>query len=233
MSYICVLLYCQPSTASIPHQHTSVCFLCFIFPFFSISMTKWRSASLVRICIISRFFSLPPLCQISAMLWGGGRGGGVFILLQLSIQMLWHHNFPPIIFFMIIGPFSATPPIIVHGIHIITSHISLPHRNMKFIGIDNRLGEVMSPVQAEASKRYQDPNIDVREQGESAGKYLDREQYEVFFTMMVFRHRWVELRAGEQVYETRGRGRSVESVPIVLTTIFGLFKSDVCPGASV
>ena len=41
----------------------------------------------------------------------------------------------------------------------------------------------MSPVHAEARTGYLNPNVDIREQGESVGKYLDQEQYEEVFTI--------------------------------------------------
>ena len=78
------------------------------------------------------------------------------------MQMIRHHNFPPLIFVMIVGPFYTTPLIIVHGIHIFPHQISLPHSNMNFKGIDNQLGEVMSPVQSETRAVYLNPNFDDR-----------------------------------------------------------------------
>ena len=53
-------------------------------------------------------------------------GEMLFILLHLPIQMLCQHNFPPLIFVMIVGPFTTTTPIIFHGIHIFTPQISPP-----------------------------------------------------------------------------------------------------------
>ena len=49
---------------------------------------------------------------------------------------------------------------------------------MKFKGIEKRLGEAISPVHAEARTGYLNPNIDIREQGYFAGKYLAQDQYE-------------------------------------------------------
>ena len=60
MSYICVLTHFRPYIAYILRQHTSVCFLCIISLLFTIIIPNRRSASLARICIISRLFSLPP-----------------------------------------------------------------------------------------------------------------------------------------------------------------------------
>ena len=96
----------------------------------------------------------------------------LFTLLQLPMQILWNHNFPPLIFVMIVGTFSTTPPIIVHGIYILPPQRSLPCRNMKFKGIDKRLVEVMPLVHAEARTGYLDPIPEVREQEESIGKDL-------------------------------------------------------------
>ena len=82
-------------------------------------------------------------------------GGEILlILLHLLMKMLWHHNDPPLIFVMIFGPFSTTPPRIVHGIHIFLPQQSLLHCHMKFKGIEKRLEEVISPVQDEARKGY-------------------------------------------------------------------------------
>ena len=91
-------------------------------------------------------------------------GGGLLILLHLPMQMLWHRNFPFLIFSMIDGPFSTTPTIIVHGIHIFTPQRSLPHRNMKFKWIQKRLAEFMSPFHAETRTGYLYPKVNVREQ---------------------------------------------------------------------
>ena len=41
----------------------------------------------------------------------------------------------------------------------------------------------MSPVHDEARTGYLNPNVDVREQGESAEKYISKEQYKVVFTI--------------------------------------------------
>ena len=83
MSYISVLMHWWPFIASIPHQHTLVCFLCIISPLFTFRIPNWSYAYLESIRIISRVFSLPPLCQISATLW---RGGGLFVLLHLHFR---------------------------------------------------------------------------------------------------------------------------------------------------
>ena len=42
---------------------------------------------------------------------------------------------------------------------------------------------MISPVHAEARTRYLNPNSDVREHGESAGKYLSQEKCEGVFTI--------------------------------------------------
>ena len=76
---------------------------------------------------------------------------------------------------MIIGPFSTTPPIIVHGIHIFLPQKSLPHLNMKFKWIGKQILEVMSPVHAEVRTGYLKPNVDAREQGEPAGENIAQE----------------------------------------------------------
>ena len=71
MSYICVLRHYRPSIEYIPHQHTSVWSLCIFTPIFTVSIPNWRSSSLARILIISRLFSIPHLCQMSATLLAG------------------------------------------------------------------------------------------------------------------------------------------------------------------
>ena len=177
MSYICAFLHWWPYIASMPHQHTLVCFLCIIYPLFTFRMPNWSYTSLESICIISCLFSLTPLRQISATFLGGRGGWGLFIILNLPMQILWYHNFTPLISVMIVGPFPTSTPIIFHGIHIISPKWSLPHYNMKFKRVDKRLGEVMSPVHAEARTGYLNPNVNVMEHRESAGKYLAQEQY--------------------------------------------------------
>ena len=144
---------------------------CIISPLFTVIIPNWRSASLARVCIISYLFSLPLLLQISAKLW---RWWGVFILLHLPMQILWHHNCPPL-FFMIVGPFSTTPPIIVHEIHTFIPQRIFPHRKIKFKRFEKWLGEVMFPVHNEARTGYLNPNINFREHRESAGKHLAQE----------------------------------------------------------
>ena len=135
-------------------------FLCIIHPLFTVSIPNWHSTSLARIHIISRLLSLPPLQQMRYTLLLGG--GGVFILLHLPIHIIWHHNFPPLIFVIIVGPISTTPLIIIHGIHISPPQKSLPHINIKFKGIEKRLGEVMSPVHYDVGAGYLNLSINTR-----------------------------------------------------------------------
>ena len=59
MSYIYVLLHWWPYITSIPHQHTSACFLYIDPPTFNVSIPNWHSESLERIIIISRFSPCP------------------------------------------------------------------------------------------------------------------------------------------------------------------------------
>ena len=67
---------------------------------------------------------------------------------------------------------STTPLIIVHGIHIFSPQRSLPHCNMKFKGIEKRLGEVMSPVHAGEKTGYLKPYVNIRQQEEYAVQYI-------------------------------------------------------------
>ena len=60
VSYICVLLHWKFLTVSIPNKNISGCFLWIIFPLFTVRIPNWRSASMARIRITFRLFSLPP-----------------------------------------------------------------------------------------------------------------------------------------------------------------------------
>ena len=54
---------------------------------------------------------------------------------------------------------------------------------MNFKRIDTLLGEVMPPLHTGARTGYLNPNFNIREQGESAGKYIAQEHYKGVFTM--------------------------------------------------
>ena len=64
----------------------------------------------------------------------------LFTPLHLLMKIIWHHNFPPPILVMLVGPFSTTPLIIAHGIHIFAPQQSPSHRNIKFKGVEKQFG---------------------------------------------------------------------------------------------
>ena len=71
-SYIYLLLHWRPSILSIPHQHTSVCFLFIVF-YFSLSacptdiVYPWKGFVSLRVCSL-----YPPCAKLGQHFWVGG-----------------------------------------------------------------------------------------------------------------------------------------------------------------